>query len=205
MTEASPQKTTETTAGSASPADAKPADKQANAAPDKPAEKPVDKAGEKPADSKDQWGDFKAPEGFTLEGLKPIVEWAQKAGLDPKAAAAVAIREKQAAEKAEAEFKHLSEKGWLEELNKDPVLGGAKTRETMVDVMRAVDKLSPATQKIIKDEGVLYNPVIVRILYDMGTKTREDTFVRPGSTPGNTPKSLGVDALESLFTTPKKS
>jgi hypothetical protein len=155
----------------------------------------------KAAPATDPWADFKAPEGFTAEGLKPIVAWAQKAGLDPKAAAAVAMREKQASEASDAEFKQLSEKGWLEELTKDPVLGGEKIRETMVDVMRTVDKLSPATQAMIKNEGVLYNPVVVRVLHDIGIKMKEDPFVRPGATPGVEKRSPLHDPLESMFTT----
>jgi hypothetical protein len=162
--------------------------------------KPAAPEAAKPAaPAKDPWADFKAPEGFTVESLKPIVEWAQKSGLDPKAAAAVAMREKQAQAAADAEFKHLSEKGWLEELQKDPELGGEKIRETMVDVTRTVDRLSPKTQALIKEAGILYNPVVVRILHDIGTKMREDQFVRPGATPGVEKRSPHHDPLEGLF------
>lgn len=134
--------------------------------------------------AKDPWAEFKPPEGFTVDEIKPVVEWAQKAGIDPKAAVAVALRDKESAAREEAEFKHLSEKGWLEELQKDPALGGEKTRETMVDVLRAADKLPPAIQSMIKDQGVLYNPIVVRVLHHFGTLLREDTFARPSTTPG---------------------
>ena len=148
---------------------------------------------------KDPWVDFKAPDGFDVEKLKPVVEWAKKSGLDPKAAAAVALREKEREAADEAEFKQLSEKGWLEELQKDPDLGGEKIRETMVDVMRAADKLNPKIQTLIKEAGVLYNPVVVRILHDIGTKMREDTFVRPGAIPGVGSRTQTGDPLEAMF------
>lgn len=162
-----------------------------------PAATPAPAAKAEPA--ADPWKDFKAPEGFTLDGLKPIVEWAQKAGLDPKTAAAVAVREKQTAEREDAEFKQLSEKGWLEELTKDPELGGPKIRETMVDVMRAADKLDPKVQALIKEQGILYNPVVVRILHDIGTKLREDNFVRPGATPAPVKQASLDDRLMGLW------
>ena len=150
------------------------------------------------APAKDPWADYKAPEGFTAEELKPVVEWAQKAGLDPKAAAAVALRDKAAMAKEEAEFKHLSEKGWLEELNKDPELGGEKVRDTMVNVMRASDRLDPKVQALIKEQGVLYNPVIVRILHDIGSKLKEDSFVRPGASPAPEQKKSLDERLMSF-------
>ena len=87
--------------------------------------------------------------------LKDVVDWARQAGIPPKAAAAVAMREKAREDREEAEFKHMSEKGWLEQLQKDPELGGDKTRETMVDVMRAADKLPPKVQALIKEQGVI--------------------------------------------------
>lgn len=178
----------------------------AGVAPAQPATAPTTSVADtKPAAPVDPWKDYKAPEGFTADELKPIVEWAQKTGLDPKAAAAVALREKQAREKDEADFKHLSEKGWLEELQKDADLGGAKIRETMVDVQRAADRLSPKTQALIKEQGVLYNPVVVRILHDIGTKLREDTFVRPGDTPSPEQKQSLDERLASIWTKPNKA
>lgn len=154
-----------------------------------------------------QWESFKAPEGFDKEALKEIVAFAQKEGISPKAAASLALREQAAAkareEREEAEFKHLSEKGWLEELNKDPDLGGAKVRETMVNVMRASDRLDPKVQALIKEQGVLYNPVVVRILHDIGSKMKEDSFVRPGASPAPEQKKTLDQRLESLWATSK--
>lgn len=158
----------------------------------------------KPAavDPAKQWEEFKAPEGFDKEALKEIVAFAQKEGISPKAAASLALREQTLAKareaKEEAEFKHLSEKGWLEELNKDPDLGGAKVRETMVNVMRASDRLDPKVQALIKEQGVLYNPVVVRILHDIGSKMKEDSFVRPGASPAPEQKKSLDERLMSL-------
>jgi hypothetical protein len=165
-----------------------------------PAAAPVAATASDPAaDFDKQWSEFKPPEGFTVDGLKPLVEWAQKAGLDPKATAAVALREREAAAKEEADFKHLSEKGWLEELTKDPELGGPKIRETMVDVMRATDRLDPKVQALIKEQGILYNPVVVRILHDIGTKLREDNFVRPGATPAQGKAASADERFVGMF------
>lgn len=158
-------------------------------------------------DIEKQWAEFKAPEGFDKEALKELVTFAQKEGISPKAAASLALREheraKAAEAKAEAEFKHLSEKGWLEELQKDPDLGGPKVRETMVNVMRASDRLDPKVQALIKEQGVLYNPVIVRILHDIGSKMKEDSFVRPGASPAPEQKRTLDQRLESLWATGK--
>ena len=150
----------------------------------------------------DPWADFKPPEGFTIDGLKPVIEFAKQHGMDPKAAAALALRDKAAADKEAAEFKHLSEKGWLEELTADPELGGAKIRETMVDVMRAHDKLPPKVQAMIKDAGVLYNPIVARLLHAVGSQSKEDSFVRPGTSPAPQKKMTQDEALQSLFAAP---
>ena len=139
-----------------------------------------------PAAPADPWASFKPPEGFTVEALKPIVEWAQKSGLDPKDA-------------EEAEMKQLSEKGWLDELTADPKLGGANIRETMVDAMRGHDRLPADVQQLIKDQGVLYNPIIVRILHAVGKSQREDSFVRPGASPTPKPQMSDDDRLASMF------
>lgn len=170
------------------------------AAPVADAGKPVEKAGaDAAAEFAKQWAEFKAPEGLDKEMLKDVVDFARQAGIPPKAAAALAMREKAREDKEEAEFKHMSEKGWLEELSKDPELGGDKTRETMVDVMRAADKLPPKVQAIIKEAGVLYNPVVVRILHAFGTGLKEDGFVRPGASPTAERKLSLDERLEMTF------
>jgi len=174
------------------------------ATPTTPAAAPVAPA----APAKDPWADFKPPEGFTMDSLKATVEFAQKNGMDPKAAAALAVRDRDAVAAASAkeaeDFKQLSEKGWLDELTADPELGGAKIRETMVDVMRGHDKLGPKTQAMIKDQGILYNPVLVRVLHDIGIKSKEDSFVRPGTSPGAQSQMSQEQRLQSMFTSPTK-
>lgn len=187
---------TDSNTAPAAPATEAPA---AAAAPATPAPAPAATPAAPPAAPADPWASFKPPEGFTVEALKPIVEWAQKAGLDPKAAAAVALRDKQAKEAEEAEMKQLSEKGWLDELTADPKLGGANIRETMVDAMRGHDRLPPEVQQMIKDQGVLYNPIIVRILHAVGKSQREDSFVRPGASPTPKPQMSDDDRLASMF------
>jgi hypothetical protein len=87
----------------------------------------------------------------------------------------------------------------LEDLQKDPELGGEKVRETMVDVMRATDKLPPKVQALIKEAGVLYNPVVVRILHAFGTGLKEDAFVRPGASPAPEKKQSLDDRLMGLW------
>jgi hypothetical protein len=150
----------------------------------------------------DPWASFQAPAGVDAKAIAPVVEWAKKSGLDPKAALAVAQRDAERAKAADDDYKHMAEKGWLEELQKDPQLGGEKTRETMVNVMRAHDKLSPEIQKIIKDEGVLYNPIVVRVLHDIGSRYfKEDSFVRPGTSPDADKKLSPVDRLARIYDT----
>lgn len=154
-----------------------------------------------PAAAVDPWAGYKAPEGFDPALIKDVVEFAKKEGLDPAAAAKIALREKARAEAEEADFKQLSEKGWLEELTKDPALGGDKIRETMVDVTRALDKLPAAVQTMIKDAGVLYNPVVVRILHAVGASQKEDSFVRPGASPAPQQALSPDERLVSMFAT----
>ena len=74
-----------------------------------------------------------------------------------------------------------------------------QTRETMVDVMRAADKLPPKVQALIKEQGVLYNPVVVRILHAFGTGLKEDGFVRPGASPAAEKKLSLDERLEMTF------
>lgn len=153
-----------------------------------------------PAAPADPWASFKPPAGFDQKAIEPVVEWAKKSGLDPKAALAVAQRDADRAKADEAEYKHLAEKGWLEELQKDPVLGGEKTRETMVNVMRAHDKLSPEIQKTIKETGSIYNPLMVRVLHDIGSRYfKEDSFVRTGTSPEPDKKLAPLDKLTQIY------
>lgn len=195
---------TPTTDAAATPAAAVPAGAGAalvaDAKPAADAGKPVEKADADPAaDLEKQWAEFKAPEGLDKAMLKEVVDFARQAGIPPKAAAALALRDKARADKEEAEFKHLSEKGWLEELQKDAVLGGEKTRETMVNVMRAADKLPRDVQAMIKEQGVIYNPLVVRILHAFGTGLKEDGFVRPGASPAQEKKMSLDERLEMTF------
>jgi hypothetical protein len=145
------------------------------------------------------WADFKDPEGYDKTKFQDAKDFAKKLGLPPQAAVVLAEREKALSAKEDAEYKYLQEKGWLEELQKDKELGGEKSRETMVDVMRAHDKLPPETQQMIKEHGVLYNPVVVRILHAIGKQQKEDTFVRPGAAPGQEQKKSLDERLIGLF------
>ncbi len=147
-----------------------------------------------------QWAEFKPPEGLDKEALKEVVAFARQAGIDPKAAAAIALRDKAREDKEAAEFKHMAEKGWLEELQKDPELGGEKSRETMVTAMRAHDKLPPKVQEMIKNQGVLYNPIVVRLLHAFGSGLKEDSFVRPGASPAPEQKKSLDERLQGLWT-----
>lgn len=190
------------TGASATPAPAAPA--AAAAAPvaaAKPADTPAPAVDPKAAEEafEKSWAEFKPPEGVKKEELREVVDFARKAGISPQGAAAIFAREKQREAAAAAEFKHLSEKGWLEELQKDPELGGEKSRETMVDVMRAHDKLPPKVQQLIKDQGVLYNPVVVRVLHAIGTGLKEDGFVRPGASPAPEKKQSLDERLQAMF------
>jgi hypothetical protein len=152
------------------------------------------------ADFEKQWAEFKPPEGLDKEALKEVVAFARQAGIDPKAAAAIALRDKARADKEAAEFKHMAEKGWLEELQKDPELGGEKSRETMVTAMRAHDKLPPKVQAMIKEQGLLYNPIVVRLLHAFGNGLKEDSFVRPGASPAPEQKKSLDERLQGLWT-----
>jgi hypothetical protein len=161
---------------------------------------PAPVAAPAPAAPADPWAAFQPPAGVDAKAIAPVLDWAKKSGLDPKAALAVAQRDAERAKAEEEEYKQLAEKGWLEELQKDPQLGGEKTRETMVNVMRAHDKLSPEIQKTIKETGSIYNPLMVRVLHDIGSRYfKEDSFVRPGTSPEPDKKLAPLDRLTQIY------
>lgn len=166
------------------------------AAPPAPATPPA-------APPSDPWATFKSVEGYDAKEATALVELVKKNGGSPEVATALMKRDLESAKAADDQYKHMSEKGWLEELQKDPELGGEKVRETMVDVMRAFDRLTPAMQLTIKEQGVLYNPIVVRLLHHFGTGFREATHVRPGATPAASPVRSMDDKLMDIFT-PKK-
>lgn len=151
----------------------------------------------------DPWASFKPVEGIDESTANDMVEFVKTHKGGPEMAAALMKMEVEADAAEEEEFKQLSQKGWLEELQKDPVLGGAKTRETMVDAMRAFDRLDPAMQAVIREQGILYNPIVVRLLHHFGTGFREDSHVRPGATPAPRQAMSADDMLIQMFT-PKK-
>lgn len=156
-----------------------------------------------PPPAADPWVSFKPVEGYDAEQAKGLVEFVKKNGGGPEIASALMKRDMEVAKASEEQFKYMSEKGWLEELQKDPELGGEKVRETMVDTMRAFDRLPPALQLTIKEQGVLYNPIVVRLLHHFGVGFREATHVRPGATPATSQVRSMDDRLMDIFT-PKK-
>ena len=151
----------------------------------------------------DPWQAYKPIEGVDPKIAGSVVEFVKKHGGNPDIANAILKRDMEAATREEQEFKELSEKGWLEELQKDPVLGGEKVRETMVDAMRAFDRLTPDLQIAIKEQGVLYNPIVIRLLHQFGVGFRAAPFTRPGATPAPSPARSIDDRLMDIFT-PKK-
>lgn len=198
-----PDPATPPTTPAATPEAAKPEAKAETPKPDAKPEAKAETPKQTPEEAKvafeKAWGEWKAPEGFDKAQLRELVDWAQKNGVQPDAAGKIALREQARAKAAEEQYKHMAEKGWLEELQKDPELGGEKSRETMVSVMRAHDKLDPKVQELIKQHGVLYNPIIVRVLHDIGAKMKEDSFVRPGAIPTPEKKQSPFEKLEGMF------
>lgn len=162
-----------------------------------PAAPPAEAA---PADKKDAPAlELKAPEGFkdtaAVEGIKAL---ATELGLDsPKAQK---VLEKfagwQAAQaKAAEETFAQQEKAWVEALQKDPELGGAKHAKpgeqpallspaAQRDVGRAVQHFkAQGAMRLLHSAGLGNHPELVRLMASIGRSLREDSVAGTSAAP----------------------
>jgi hypothetical protein len=141
------------------------------------AKEPPKEAAPPAAEPKYEYKDV--PEGYDPEEL---TAFAKEHKLSPDAAQKVLERDiahKQAfIEQVQADFKQKSTEGWIKELKADPVLGGKNWEATLMQARRAADLLSPETRAKISEEGMQSYPTLVRAMYEIGAKLKEDTFVR---------------------------
>lgn len=184
---------TATDAPAAAPAAAAPVD--GAAAPDAGGDK--DKAApeaDKPAGAPDQYADFTAPDGITLDvdvtgefkeiakGMNLPQETAQKVvDLGAKLVQKIEARR---AEETTAELAR-----WAEASKTDKEFGGDLLPESLAGAKAALAQFgSPELKDMLNSSGLGNHPEVIRLLHRVSKAISEDTIVggKPGSTPAVT-------------------
>jgi hypothetical protein len=131
------------------------------------------------------YGDFKLPEGATIDGesLERATTLFKEAGLPQEQAQKfidLAVeREQAAAHKGVQAFVDLQSK-WVSEIKADPEIGGASFPASMAAAARAIDRLGvPGLKEALNLTGAGNNPAIVKAFVRLGQMVSEDRFM-PG-------------------------
>lgn len=159
-----------------------------------------DPAAPKPEDGKKQTGapekyaDFKLPEGFTIqdqERFTKFTDLAKSKNLSQEDAQAfidLAIANSTEAGKAQEAALEAQEKAWMDEIQKDPELGGANAAATIEYAKRSLKTFAQGKfMEVLEDKkfGRLGNhPDFVRTFVAIGKAMSEDKVVdgRPSGT-----------------------
>ena len=87
-------------------------------------------------------------------------------------------------------------KGWLEETQADPEIGGEKSEEKISIANKAVAKFgSPALVELLKETGLGLHKEVIRAFYKMGLAISEDTMM-PGTNPGSSEGERAFNAKD---------
>lgn len=136
--------------------------------------------------------ELKAPEGYDAKDLEAF---AREHKLAPEVAQKVLDRDvarKEADGKAMAEsLKNIAEKGWIEEIKNDKVLGGDKFMESKTTANRAWDTVPDAIKTELTKAGLQNNPAVFKILHHFGGTMKEDSFVKVGTQSSDSISSPG--------------
>lgn len=195
-------------------ADAKPADKPAEDANAKPAEKPAETKAEgdtKPEDAKkpevkaapDNYAEFKLPEGVKIDetSMKEFQSLAKGMNLpQDEAQKVIDLGAKYAAKwsaDATAAIK-ATQTQWVEELKKDPQLGGDKLTENMGIAEKGLKAYDTdgKVSKLLVDTGLHNNVEIARLFHKIGSAMKEDKVVNPDQSGSSVLKSGGPGNLD---------
>ena len=140
------------------------------------------------------------PEGAHVDEavLGGFKEVAQKVGLDSAKATEIAswyAAEQQKTAKAWAEGETPIQKGWKDQLAKDPDFGGDKLPDTVLAARRVVEAYGgQAAREAFTELGIGNHPVIVRMLARIGRSMGEDSGVGgSGGSPGKSKQEVFDD------------
>jgi hypothetical protein len=144
-----------------------------------------DPAPETPAPEAPAYGEFKLPDGATVDGasLEQATTLFKEAGLPQEQAQKfidlALSREQAAATKGVQAFVDLQTK-WVSEIKADPEIGGTRFEASMASAGRAIDRLGvPGLREALNLTGAGNNPAIVKAFVRLGQMVSEDRFM-PG-------------------------
>ena len=149
------------------------------------AEESVLTAPEAPALEAPAYGEFKLPDGATVDGesLEHATALFKEAGLPQEQAQKfidlALSREQAAATRGVQAFVDLQTK-WVSEIKADPEIGGTRFEASMASAGRAIDRLGvPGLKEALNLTGAGNNPAIVKAFVRLGQMVSEDRFA-PG-------------------------
>jgi hypothetical protein len=142
-------------------------------------------APEAPAPEVPTYGEFKLPDGATVDGeqLEQATTLFKEAGLPHEQAQKfidlALSREQAAATRGVQAFVDLQTK-WVSEIKADPEIGGTRFEASMASASRAIDRLGvPGLKEALNLTGAGNNPAIVKAFVRLGQMVSEDRFM-PG-------------------------
>ncbi len=131
------------------------------------------------------YGEFKLPDGATVDGeqLEQATALFKEAGLPQEQAQKfidlALSREQAAATRGVQAFVDLQTK-WVSEIKADPEIGGTRFEASMAQASRAIDRLGvPGLREALNLTGAGNNPAIVKAFVRLGQMVSEDRFM-PG-------------------------
>lgn len=141
---------------------------------------------------------YEAPEGVTLDPkfTGELTEFAKREGLTPDKAreiAGIGVKMQQAweANLTEKVGQTLQQMGanqrklWQEQAAADKEFGGEQFKANQAVVNQALDQLgTPELKEFLDASGLGDHPEVVRLLYRVGTKLKDDSFVTGGEPTG---------------------
>ena len=149
------------------------------------AEASVLTAPEAPAPEVPTYGEFKLPDGASIDGeqLEHATALFKEAGLPHEQAQKfidlALSREQAAATRGVQAFVDLQTK-WVSEIKADPEIGGTRFEASMASASRAIDRLGvPGLKEALNLTGAGNNPAIVKAFVRLGQMVSEDRFM-PG-------------------------
>lgn len=148
-------------------------------------EAPVPAAEPAPEPEAPVYGEFKLPDGASVDGeqLEQATALFKEAGLPHEQAQKfidlALSREQAAATRGVQAFVDLQTK-WVSEIKADPEIGGTRFEASMASAGRAIDRLGvPGLKEALNLTGAGNNPAIVKAFVRLGQMVSEDRFM-PG-------------------------
>lgn len=172
-------------ASAMTPANPEPALLSEPASAEPPRDSGVDAPPSEDAAARPNYGDFKLPEGVSVEAesLKPATELFAESGLSQDQAQKfidlAMARESAATQRNAQAFVDLQTR-WVSEIKADPDIGGDRLKASLASANRAIDRLDvPGLREALNFTGAGNHPAIVKAFVRLGQMIAEDRF-RPG-------------------------